>query len=123
MWRCNRNSYRVTRYVPPLPVLYSTQHCDGAATLTRSKHPAILKFPGQADRISALMRGDKEFVDICRDYAQIVDDIARYERRPDRPDAVLADLLQLRSDLENDIVEKLSEAGEVAAATEQDPPT
>lgn len=123
MRRCNRNSNRVTRYVPPLPVLYSTQHCDGAATVTRSKHPAIMKFPAQADRISALMNSDEEFVDICRDYAEIVDEIARKERTPRRPSAVVADLIELRSDLESDIVEKLTEAGGDSAASEQDPPT
>jgi len=120
---CNRNSNRVTRYVPPLPVLYSTQHCDGGETVTRSNHPATTKFPAQADRISALMNSDEEFADICRDYAEIVDEIARKERTPGRPGAVLADLIQLRSDLESDIVEKLTEAGGDSAASERDPPT
>ena len=74
-----------------------------------SEHPAILKFPDQADEISVLMRRDKEFASICRDYAQIVADIAGKEHTPDHTSALLFDLLQLRSDLERDIVDKLSE--------------
>ena len=78
--------------------------------MTSSKHPAILKFPAQADRISALMRRNEEFAGICRDYAQIVGDITRQEHKPDHGSAVLAELLRLRSDLERDIVDHLGEA-------------
>ena len=78
--------------------------------MTSSKHPAILKFPAQADRISALMRSNEDFAGICRDYAQIVADITRQERTPDHGSAVLAELRRLRSDLERDIVDHLSEA-------------
>ena len=56
------------------------------------------------------MRSNKEFADICRDYTQIVDDIARKERTPGHSSAVLAELLRLKSDLERDIVDHLSEA-------------
>ena len=69
------------------------------------------------------MKSDEEFADICRDYAEIVDEIARKERTLGRPSAVLADLIQLRSDLESDIVEKLTEAGGDSAASEQGAPT
>ena len=55
------------------------------------------------------MRSNKEFADICRDYTQIVDDIARKERTPGHSSAVLAELLRLKSDLECDIVDHLSE--------------
>ena len=75
-----------------------------------SKHPAILNFPAQADRISALMRSNEDFAGICRDYAKIIGDITRQERTPDHGSAVLAELLRLRSDLERDIVDHLSEA-------------
>ena len=78
--------------------------------MTSSKHPAILNSPAQADRISALMRSNEDFAGICRDYAQIVGDITRQERMPDHGSAVLAELLRLRSDLERDIVDHLSEA-------------
>ena len=78
--------------------------------MTSSKHPAILNFPTQAGRISALMRSNEDFSGICRDYAQIVGDITRQERTPDHSSAVLAELLRLRSDLERDIVDHLSEA-------------
>ena len=56
------------------------------------------------------MRSDKEFASICRDYAQIVGDIARKERTLGHSSAVSADLVRLRSDLESDIVGRLSEA-------------
>ena len=56
------------------------------------------------------MRRNKEFADICRDYAQIVGDIAREEHTPGHRSAVLAELLRLKSDLERDIVDYLSEA-------------
>ena len=78
--------------------------------MTSSKHPAILNFPAQADRISALMRSNEDFSGICRDYAQVVGDITRQERTPDHGSAVLAELLRLKSDLERDIVDHLSEA-------------
>lgn len=77
--------------------------------MTSPKHPAILTFPALADEISVLMRRDKEFAGICRDYAQIVADIAAKEHTPDHTSALLFDLLRLRSDLERDIVDKLSE--------------
>jgi len=56
------------------------------------------------------MRSNKEFAEICRDYTQVVDDIARKERTPGHSSAVLAELLRLRSDLERDIIDYLSEA-------------
>ena len=69
------------------------------------------------------MRSNHEFAGICRDYAEIVDEIARKERSPGHDSAVLADLLRLRSDLESDIVEWLSETKEDSAASGHDPPT
>ena len=78
--------------------------------MTSSKYPAILNFPAQADRISALMRSNEDFAGICRGYAQIIGDIIRQERTPDHGSAVLAELLRLRSDLERDIIDHLSEA-------------
>ena len=62
------------------------------------------------------MSSDEEFADICRDYAEIVNEIGRKERTHGRPSAVLADLLQLQSELEKDIVEKVTEAGKRATA-------
>ncbi len=56
------------------------------------------------------MRSNEDFAGICRGYAQIVGDITRQERTPDHGSAVLAELLRLRSDLERDIVDHLSEA-------------
>ena len=78
--------------------------------MTRDKHPVILKFPDQADRISALMGSDKDFASICRDYAEVVGEIARSEQSPDHRSAALAELLRLRSDLVHDIVDHISEA-------------
>ena len=72
-----------------------------------SKHPAILKFPAQADRIAELMSSDEEFYSICSDYEQIVSDIARTETTIGCVGGRLQDLLQLRSDLESDIVDWL----------------
>lgn len=77
--------------------------------MTRSKHPAILKYPMQENRITGLMRNDEEFAEICRDYARIVDEIARIEGVLGKDGAVLAEMLRLRSDLESDIAEMLSE--------------
>ena len=78
--------------------------------MTRSEHPVISRFPVQADRISEFMRSNQEFAGICRDYAQIVGEIARGECRLGHSSATLADLLRLRSDLEADIAKWLSEA-------------
>ena len=90
--------------------------------MTRSKHPAVLKFPAKADRISELMRSNEEFAGICRDYAQIVGDITRKERTPGHSSVVLTELLRLRSDLESDIFDMLSEAEVNPAASELDSP-
>ena len=78
--------------------------------MTSSKHSAVLNFPAQADRISALMRNNDDFAGICRDYAEVVGEIARLVQSPDHRSAALADLLRLRSDLERDIVDHLSKA-------------
>ena len=82
---------------------------DGAATVTSSNHPAVLRFPAQADQVTELMRSDEEFAGICSDYADIVGDIAEKERTLDHGSAVLPDLLQLRADLERDLFDKLGE--------------
>ncbi len=91
--------------------------------MPKSEHPAILKFPAHAERISELMRGDKDFADICRDYAEIVGEIVRKERAFGHSSGVLADLLQLRSDLESDILDCLGEADKTSIASEQDSST
>ena len=75
--------------------------------MNSSKHPAILKFPAQADRIAKLMSNDEEFYSICSDYEQIVSDIARTEKTTGYIGGRLQELLQLRSDLESDIVDWL----------------
>ena len=62
------------------------------------------------------MRSNEEFADVCRDYAQIVGDIARNERTPGHSSELLGELLRLRADLESDIVEILSETGENSTA-------
>ena len=72
-----------------------------------SKHPAILKFPAHADRIAELMSSDEEFYSICSDYEQIVSDIARTETTVGCVRGGVQELLQLRSDLESDIVDWL----------------
>jgi len=77
--------------------------------VTRSNHPAVLKFPAQADQIAELMRRDEEFASICSDYEEIVGDIAEKERTLDHGSAVLPDLLRLRADLERDMLDKLGE--------------
>ena len=76
--------------------------------MTRFNHPVVLRFPAQAEQITELMQQDGEFLGICSDYAEIVDDIAKNERALGGGGAVLADLLRLRADLERDILEKLS---------------
>jgi hypothetical protein len=73
--------------------------------MPKSEHPAILKFPAHAERISGLLESDKEFANICRDYAEIVGEITRKERAFGHSSGVLADLLELRSDLESDILD------------------
>ncbi len=73
--------------------------------MPKSEHPVILKFPAQAERISEFMKLDKEFACICRDYAEIVGEIVRKERAFGHSSKVLADLLEIRSDLESDILE------------------
>ena len=86
-----------------------------------SKHPAILKFPAQADRIAGLMSSDEEFYSICSDYEQIVSDIARTEKTTGCIGGRFQELLQLRSDLESDIVDWLNRTGPVQS-NEQDRP-
>jgi len=73
--------------------------------MPKSEHSVILKFPAQAERISEFMKLDKEFASICRDYAEIVGEIARKERALGHSSGVLSDLLDLRSDLEGDILD------------------
>ena len=77
--------------------------------MTKTEHPAILKFPAQAERISELMKSDKGFACICRDYAEIVGEIVHKERTFGHSSGGLADLLELRSDLENDILDWMKE--------------
>ena len=72
-----------------------------------SKHPAILKFPAQADRIAGLMSSNQEFYSICNDYEQIVSEIARTETSIGSVGGKFRELLQLRSDLERDIADWL----------------
>ena len=78
-----------------------------------SRHPAISKSPICSDQIVELMKSDDEFASLCRDYEQIVCDIARTENSIDRVSGVFKELLQLRSELESDIAEWLErhEAG------------
>ncbi len=73
--------------------------------MPKSEHPVILKFPAQAERISDFMKLDKGFACICRDYAEIVGEIARKERAFGHSSGALANLLEIRSDLESDILE------------------
>ena len=82
---------------------------NGAATVTRSNHPAVLRFSAQADQITELMRWDEEFAGICSDYAEIVGDIAEKEHTLGRSSTVLADFLRLRAELERDMLDKLGE--------------
>ena len=72
-----------------------------------SKHPAILKFSAHADRITELMSSAEEFYSICSDYELIVSDIARTEATIGCIGGRFQELLQLRSDLESDIVDWL----------------
>lgn len=72
-----------------------------------SKHPAVVKFPAHADRIAERMSSDEEFYSICSDYEQIVSDIARIEKTSDYIGRTYQELLQLRSELEGDIVDWL----------------
>jgi uncharacterized protein YdcH (DUF465 family) len=78
-----------------------------------SRHPAISKFPIYSDQIVELMKSDDEFASLCRDYEQIVCDIARTENSIDRVSGMFKELLQLGSELESDIAEWLErhEAG------------
>ena len=73
-----------------------------------SKHPAILKFPAHADRIAEQMSSDEEFYSICRDYEEIVNDIARTEKTIGCIGGAYQELLRLRSELESDIVDWLN---------------
>ena len=83
---------------------------DGdAAAMTLSNHPAVLRFPAQAGQITELMGRDEEFAGICSDYAEIAGNIAEKERTPRHSSVLLADLLQLRADLERDMFDKLGE--------------
>lgn len=79
----------------------------------------MVQFPAHAGRISELMGTDKEFAGICHDYAEIVREVARKEHSIGQSGAVLVDLLRLRSDLESDIAERLSDAGEDSAALDE----
>ena len=78
-----------------------------------SRHPVISKFPIYSDQIVELMKSDDEFASLCRDYEQIVGDIARTENSIDRVSGMFKELLQLRSELQSDIAEWLErhEAG------------
>ena len=86
-----------------------------------SKHPAILKFPAHADRIAERMSSDEEFYSICRDYEEIVSDIARTEKTTGCIEGRFQELLRLRSELESDIVDWLNGRG-LAQSNEQNRP-
>lgn len=66
-----------------------------------------MKFSAHADRITELMSSAEEFYSICSDYELIVSDIARTEATTGCIGGRLQELLQLRSDLESDIVDWL----------------
>lgn len=56
------------------------------------------------------MRNSQEFAEICRDYALIVGEIAHKKCTLEPGSEVLADLRELKSGLENDIVEMLNQS-------------
>ena len=76
--------------------------------MNSSKHPAILKFSAHADRIAEQMSSDEEFYSICRDYEEIVSDIARTQKTIGCIGGACQELLRLRSELESDIVDWLN---------------
>jgi hypothetical protein len=78
-----------------------------------SRQLVISKFPIYSDQIVELMKSDDEFASLCRDYEQIVCDKACTEISIDRASRMFKDLLQLMSELESDIAERLErhEAG------------
>ena len=90
--------------------------------MNSSKHPAILKFPAHAEQISERMSSDEEFYSICRDYEEIVSELAHIEKPTGCSGGRLQELFQLRSDLESDIVDWLNRTGP-AQSNEQDRPS
>ena len=87
-----------------------------------SKHAAILKFPALAKQIAERMSSDEEFYSICRDYEEIVSDIARTQKTTGCIGGACQELLRLRSELESDIVDWLNGRG-LAQRNEQDRPS
>ena len=80
--------------------------------MNSSKHPAILKFSAHADRIAEQMSSDEEFYSICRDYEEIVSEIASTEKTTGCIERTYQELIRLRSELESDIVDWLNEKQE-----------
>ncbi len=75
--------------------------------MSKKENPAFQKFPQQKGLIKDLMKGEIEFANICSDYAEVVDQISGLEHSLG-PDAnTLIDLIHLRLDLENDILDWL----------------
>ena len=79
--------------------------------MTRCNHPAVLRFPAEAEQITELMGQDEEFAGICSDYADIVGEINKKDNSSGGSGAMLPDLHRLSVDLERDILEKLGKAG------------
>lgn len=102
---------------------FSTNCGSGSAKMRKSEHPVVLKFPAHAEQISAHIKSNQIFAEICGDYADIVDEIARKARSLGHDSGELADLIELRLELENDILGFLGEADKTSAASEKDPST
>ena len=67
-----------------------------------------MKFPAHAKQIAERMSSDEEFYSICRDYEEIVSDIARTQKTIGCIGGACQELLRLRSELESDIVDWLN---------------
>ncbi len=76
--------------------------------MSKIENPALQRFPQQEAQIKELMKREKDFACICRDYAEIVYQISETERSTGQSVGALADLIELRSDLERDILDRLA---------------
>ena len=88
--------------------------------MPKSDHPAILKFPAQAERISGLLESNEVFACICRDYAEIVGEITTQERAFGHSSGELADLLEMKHGLESDILDWMEKHSEMRRVRQSD---
>jgi len=76
---------------------------------SNKENPVFQQFPHREARIRALIMSDKEFAEVCNDYAEIIAEIDKQKGVLGDPAKALLDLTHLKLDLEKDIRDRLKQ--------------